>query len=1155
MKHADFVHLHTHTQYSLLDGACKLEDLVKLAHDFKMPALAITDHGNMFGAIEFYCLAQERGIKPIIGAELYVAPASRFEKTSRGINEASFHIILLARDEEGYRNLMNLVSIGYLEGFYYRPRIDKEVLSKYAKGLIALTACLKGELAHSILNGKREFAREQAGQLQEILGRDNFYFELQDNLIPEQKRLNKELLIFSKELSIPVVATNDVHYLHKRDARAHEVLLCLQTQTTLSDENRLKFQTEEFYFKSPNEMFELFTEIPQAISNTKAIAEKCNLELRFDQVHLPKYDVPEGMDESTFLRKLCDEGVKKRYSGYNEQIKERLNHELRVIEGADFTSYFLLVWDFVRFAKERKIPVGPGRGSAAGSLVSFVLGITDIDPLRYNLIFERFLNPERISLPDIDIDFCYERRGEVIDYVTKKYGSDKVAQIITFGTMAARAVVRDVGRVMGMSYSEVDRIAKLIPSDPNINLKRALQLEPQLKSLYDKDPRIKSLIDTSQALEGLTRHASTHAAGVVISKEPLTNYIPLFKTSDNQITTGYAMWSLEKIGLLKMDFLGLRTLTVMDEAVKIIKRTKNKAIDISNIPLDDKKTFKMLSRAESLGVFQLESSGMRDLLRKLKPEQFEDVVALLALFRPGPLGSGLVEEFIKRKHGELPIKYIHPKLEPILKDTYGVILHQDQIMVIGMELAGFSFGQADILMKAIGKKQPGRMEQLREDFLKGATKAGISSRIAEQIFTLMSHFTGYGFNKSHTTAYAMIAYQTAYLKANYPVEFMTALLTSEKDNTDKIAQYIEEAKKMGIKVLPPDVNESYAKFTVVGDSIRFGLSAVKNVGQGAIDSIVKSRQINGKFLSFYDFCERVDSRLVNRKVIESLIKCGAFDSFGFYRSQLIASLDKILEVAESLTKDRQNGQLSFFDNVADLEGFEKNFHEMPKIAEWPESQLLAYEKEMIGFYITGHPLARYQKLLKTYSNAFIAELGTLSNGKQVILGGVITKVRNTITKKRGERMAILRLEDLSGDVEVLVFPKAYVKSASAIKEDKIVFIKGKLDLREESPKLIASEIVPIEEVHERFAGGIIINLITSGLKEDNLRELRQILEKSPGKTPVFLNFSDHQGRQVKMRINSAIKVKLTQDLISKLKKRYGENAVSFEVSLDNVSTL
>ena len=1155
MKHADFVHLHVHTQYSLLDGACKLKNLVNVAHDFKMPALAITDHGNMFGAIEFYCLARDKGIKPIVGVELYIAPASRFEKSARGISETAYHILLLAKDEDGYRNLIKLVSIGYLEGFYYRPRIDKEVLSQHSKGLIGLSACLKGEIASSILKGKKDYAREVAGQLQEIFGRDNFYFELQDNFIAQQKKVTRELLILSKELSIPVVATNDVHYLRKEDAMSHEALLCLQTQTTLDDENRFKFQTEEFYLKSPEEMAKLFSDIPQAISNTIIIAEKCNLEFRFDKVHLPKYELPQGIDENIFLRELCDEGIKKLYGGYNEQIRNRLEHELKVIEGAGFTSYFLLVWDFVKFAKEKGIPVGPGRGSAAGSLVSYVLGITAIDPIRYKLIFERFLNPERISLPDIDIDFCYGRRDEVINYVTKKYGSDKVAQIITFGTMAARAVVRDVGRVMSMSYSEVDKIAKLIPSDLHMTLKKALQLEPRLKALYDENPQIKNLIDTSQTLEGLTRHASTHAGGVVISKDPLTNHVPLFKTSDNQIITGFSMDSLKKIGLLKMDFLGLRTLTVMDETVKIIKRTQNKIVNISNIPLDDKKTFEMLSRAESLGVFQLESSGMRDLLRKLKPEAFEDIVALLPLFRPGPLGSGLVDEFIKRKHGQVPIKYIHPKLEPILKDTYGVILYQDQIMVIGIELAGFSFAQADILMRAIGKKQPEVMEQLREDFLKGAINQGVSSKIAEQIFTLMSHFTGYGFNKAHGTAYAMIACHTAYLKANYPVEFMTALLSSEKDNTDKIAQYIEETKRMGIKVLAPDVNESFARFTVVGDAIRFGLSAVKNVGQAAIDSIVKIRQIKGKFSSFYDFCEKNDSRSVNRKVIESLIKCGAFDSFRFHRSQLIASLDNVLEVAGSIAKDRQSGQLSFFDNIKSRNGFAGNFYEMPQIEEWSESQRLAYEKEMIGFYITGHPLACHQKILNTYSNASTVNLGEFNNGKEVTLGGVLSRVRNTVTKKKGERMAILKLEDLNGDVEVLVFPKAYAKNASFIKEDKIVFITGRLDLRENPPKIIASEIVPIENAHEKFASGIIISLVTSGLKEDSLNKLREVLEKNPGRMPVFLNLSTPDGRQIKIKLNSTIKVRIKQELIAKLKEMYGEDAINFKVSLDNPNTL
>ncbi|MFH1856170.1 MAG: DNA polymerase III subunit alpha [Candidatus Omnitrophota bacterium] len=1151
MKHADFVHLHTHTQYSLLDGACRLKDLVDRANEFKMPSLAITDHGNMFGAIEFYSMAKGAGIKPIIGAELYMAPESRFDKSSRVGEGTAFHIILLAKNMRGYQNLMKLVSTGFVEGFYYKPRIDKEILAKHCEGLIALTACLKGEIPSAILRGKKDYAVKLAGELNEMFGKGNFYFEIQHNLIPEQDKLNKELISLSKTLSIPLAATNDIHYLRKEDARAHEILLCLQTQTKLTDEKRLKFQTDEFYFKSPDEMKRVFAEVPEAILNTVVIAEKCGLELEFGKVHLPKYDTPAGMNEGAFLRKLCEEGVEKRFGECTPQIKNRLEHELKVIEGAGFNGYFLLVWDFVHFAKQQKIPVGPGRGSAAGSLVAYVLGVTDIDPLKYDLVFERFLNPERISFPDIDIDFCYERRDEVIKYVTEKYGQDKVAQIITFGTMAARGVIRDVGRVMDMSYGDVDKIAKLVPADPNMNLDKALQLEPQLKSLYDGDPAIKSLINTSKALEGLTRHASTHAAGIIISRDALDEYIPLFKTPDGQLTTGYAMGSLEKLGLLKMDFLGLRTLTVMDETVKIIKRTKDKEIDLFSLPLDDKKTFKLLSKSESLGVFQLESTGMRDLLRKLKPEQFEDIVALLALFRPGPLGSGLVEEFIKRKHGEVPIEYPHPKLESILKETYGVLLHQDQIMVIGIKLAGFSFGQADILMRAIGKKQPEKMQQMKEDFLKGAVAGGIKPETAEEIFTLMAHFTGYGFNKSHTTAYAMIAYQTAYLKANYGVEFMTALLSSEKDNTSKIAQYIEESKRMGIKILPPDVNESYAKFTVVGNSIRFGLSAVKNVGAGAIESIVNSRKEKGKSSSFTDFCERIDSRLVNKKVMESLIKCGAFDGFGPHRSQLMAGLDNALNSADSVAKDRQKGQLSFFDGENPGENFKRDFYEVPQIEEWPEAQRLAYEKEMIGFYITGHPLERYQKALKTYNTSSIAGLSELSDGKEVIVGGVISRVRNTVTKKKGEKMAILRLEDLNADVEVLVFPRSYAENAPFIKEDEIVFIRGKLDAREEVRKVIASDIIPIKNMHEKFANGLIVNLTAPGLQEKDLHALNEVLKESPGSVAVFLNLDSPNGRQVKIKLSPSVKVKITQKLIFKLKELYGEEAVSFRAPSKN----
>ncbi|OGW75893.1 MAG: DNA polymerase III subunit alpha [Omnitrophica bacterium RBG_13_46_9] len=1146
-KHTDFVHLHVHTQYSLLDGACRLPELIDLAIRLKMPACAITDHGNMFGVIEFYHKAQSKGLKPIIGCEIYLAPESRFEKSSHGIQEASYHLVLLAKDEVGYRNLMKLVSIGYLEGFYYRPRIDKEVLAKYNDGLIGLSACLKGEIPHLILSGEIEAAKRTADQLRHILGKGNFYLELQDNGINDQVKVNKGLIKISKDLDIPLVATNDVHYLSKEDAKAHDALLCIQTQTTLDDPNRMKFQTDEFYFKPAEIMKKAFDDAaPSAISNTIEIAEKCNLELDFSKIHLPQYNVPEGMSREEYLKKLVDEGLKKRYDRIDAVIEDRVKHELRIIQNSGYTSYFLIAWDFVNFAKSKDIPVGPGRGSAAGSVVSYALGITDIDPLRYGLIFERFLNPERITMPDIDIDFCYERRNEVIDYVINKYSKNNVAQIITFGTMMAKGVVRDVGRVMGMPYADVDKIAKLIPNDLAITLERALQLEPELGNLYKNDANIMRLIDVSRKLEGLTRHASTHAAGVVISENDLTNYVPLFETSDGQITTGVPMTSLEKIGLLKMDFLGLRTLTVINKTTKVVKRIQSRDIDIERIPLNDKKTFELLANAETIGIFQLESSGMRDLLKKLKPEKFEEIIALLALFRPGPIGSGMLDDFIRRKHKKSAIKYDHPKLEPILKQTYGIIIFQEQIMRIASELAGFSLAKADTLRRAISKKIPEVMAEARKDFVSGALERDVDEETANKIFNQIEYFAGYGFNLSHSAAYAMISYRTAYLKSNFPVEFMTALLTSERDNTDKIALYISEAIRMNIKILPPDANESFSHFTVVEAGIRFGLGAVKNVGQSAIDSIISSRERFGRFKSIYDFTQRVDSRLVNRKVVESLIKCGAFDSLGLYRSQQIAILDKALEVADGVQKDKLNGQFSFFDAFDMQEGFKKTFQEVPDIPEWTENQLLSYEKEMLGFYITKHPLARFEELLKTYSTCGIASLSTLKDAETVHLGGIISKAKITTTRKTGEKMAIVNLEDLTGAVETLVFPRSFQKFSNLIRVDSMVFISGKLNLREEEPKLIVDEIIPLEEVKSKFTKAVLIKLSTPGLEKSILDNLKNILSRHRGKTPVLFNFQEPNGKRVSISAGARFCVAPDNLLLKEIENLCGSGSVGFK---------
>jgi len=1118
-----------------------------MAADYRMPALAITDHGNMFGAIEFYKTCIEAGVKPIIGCEIYVAPDSRLNKTASISEERAYHFTLLAKNETGYKNLMKLVSIGFLEGFYYKPRIDMEILAKYSSGLIGLSGCLKGQVAKHLSSGKFDEAVKIASAYKEILSPENFYIEIMDNSLPEQKKINKHLVELAKKINVGLVCTNDVHYLKKQDAYAHEALLCIQTQTMLDDPNRMKLATDEFYFKSPDEMKALFNELPQALSNTMEICNKCNVELDFTKTYLPHYKPPEGITRDKYLESLVTEGLKKRYKNIDDKLKQRVDMELSVISKSGYISYFLIVWDFVNYAKQRGIPVGPGRGSAAGSVVSYALGITDIDPLKYDLIFERFLNPDRVSLPDIDIDFCYERRSEVIEYVVQKYGKDNVAQIITFGTMQARAVVRDVGRVMSIPYADVDKIAKLIPAELDMSLEKALEIEPELEKLYKSNSQIRQLIDTAKVLEGLSRHASTHAAGVVISEKPLTEHIPLYKASDEeQITTGFPMDSLEKIGLLKMDFLGLRTLTVIDETIKLVKKTRGIDINIDDILVDDKKTFDLLAKSETFGVFQLESSGMRDLLKKLCPTTFEDIIALLALYRPGPIGSGMLDDFIKRKHGHVKIVYDHPALEPILKETYGIVVYQEQVMRIASALSGFSLSQADSLRRAMAKKHPEVMEKMRVNFVEGAVKKGVNKKIAEKVFGFIEYFAGYGFNKSHSNAYAMISYRTAYLKANFPIEFMTALLTSERTNTDKIVIYIEEAERMGIKVLPPDVNESDLKFTVVSGNIRFGLSAVKNVGEGAIESIISAREKAGKFTSLYNFCENIDARLVNKKVLESLIKCGAFDCFKLFRSQLAAILDKAMEIAGGIQKDRSRGQLSFFDNIKTKQSdFKTDFTDIPDIKEWPESQLLSFEKQMLGFYVTGHPLAKFEKILKTFSTLNTARLKEGTENQSMSIGGIISRLKNTVTKKSNEKMAIMILEDLEGTVEVLVFPSSYQNFGKYVRKDAIVFVKGRLSLREEHPKIIADEVIPLEQAQQKYTTGLVIKLYTTGLEEESLYFLKDMLAKYHGEVPVYIDFAMSEGRKTTVELGVDYYIEPKEELLHEIEDKFGSDVVSF----------
>jgi len=1149
--HSDFVHLHLHTSYSLLDGACKIPELVQRAVELKFPALAMTDHGNLFGAIEFYETCMRAGIKPIIGVEGYLAPKSRLDRDPHTAHDPLSHLVLLARDEEGYQNLLQLVTIGYLEGFYYKPRFDLESLAAHAKGLLALSSCLKGVLNVYLIQEQYDRAKAMAGQLRDIVGEGNFYVELQNHGMSQQQQVLPLLVRLARELDLPTVATNDVHYLRKEHASAHDTLMAIQTQTTIHNPNRMRYEPEEFYVKSAEEMQARFAEFPEALRNTITIAERCNLELDFRATHLPKYEPPAGKTQDEHLAELCQEGLRHRYGEEpTTDVQARLTQELQVIKHSGFASYFLVVWDFVRFAKERGIPVGPGRGSAAGSVVSYVLRITDIDPLKYGLFFERFLNPERVSLPDIDIDFCFERRPEVIEYVINKYGKGNVAQIITFGTMQAKAVIRDVGRAMDLPYLDVDRIAKLVPNELDISLQRALEQAPELRARYEREPQIRQLIETGQILEGLTRHASTHAAGMVIADKPLINYMPLFKTSDGQITTGFAMDALETVKVLKIDLLGLRTLTVLSKTCELIQHTRHQALRCEEMPLDDAATFALLSRAESMGLFQLESPGMRDLLKKLRPERFEDLAALLALYRPGPIGSGMLDDFIKRKRGDLTIKYDHPLLEPILKETYGIILYQEQVMQIASQLAGFSLAQADLLRRAMGKKIPEVMTQARATFLDGCRKHGIHQRIAEKIFNLMEYFSGYGFNKAHSTAYAMISYRTAYLKAHYPIEFMTALLTSEIGNTDKIVQYIEEAKRMGLVILPPDINASCATFTIAGPAvIRFGLTAVKNIGEGAIEAIVNTRTQQGMFTRLSDFCERVDAHHVNRKTIESLIKCGAFDTLGCHRAQLMQTLERTLEQASVLHRDRTRGQLSFFGTSAAPSSdtaFATATQEMSSVREWPENQRLAYEKELLGFYITGHPLAWCAPLLERFSSIVAKDLPSRSHDELVTIGGIVTRVRHTTTKKTNERMAIGVLEDLTGEVELLVFPAAYPKVGQYLVPNALIFVEGRLNLREDRPKLVVQHITPGDQVERQMSHSIEIAVLTPGLDEAVLEELQTILRSAPGDVSVFVTMATPKTNRVKLQLGAAWRVEPRPELITALEELVGKGQVTLK---------
>jgi len=1152
MKHAEFVHLHVHTQYSLLDGMIRLEDLFQKAREYKMPAVAITDHGNMFGAIDFYQRAYNYGIKPIIGAELYVAPKSRFEK-SYAPGETAHHLIVLVKNMQGYKNLMKLTSAGFLEGFYYRPRVDKELLKECSEGLIAASACLHGEINNFILKGRIDEAKTAVRTYQTIFGEEDFFLELMQNGLPDQNIANQTLIEISKDLSIPLIATNDCHYLNRDHAEAHDVLLCIQTGKTIEDKDRMSLGTDQFYFRSPQEMYELFDHIQKAVSNTVEIAKKCNLSLELNKFYLPKFEV-KNPDETldNYLERKAREGLEKRYpeilkdqEGNEEEIKakyeKRLTEELDMIKAMGFAGYFLIVSDFVKHAKHNDIPVGPGRGSAAGSLVAYATRITNIDPIRYGLFFERFLNPDRITMPDIDIDFCQEGRDEVIRYVTEKYGKDKVSQIITFGKMQAKSVIRDVGRALNIPYSEVDRIAKLVPNVLDITLETALKAEPRLQNEAKKDPKIEKLLAFSRILEGLNRHASKHAAGVVISDVPLVERVPLCVPKD-EIVSQYSMNDIQTVGLTKFDFLGLKTLTVIKNAIKFIRQSYNITLDIDDIPLDDKQTYELLMRGETDGVFQLESDGMKEIMINMKPDHIEDVIALIALYRPGPMK--MVPEFIARKQGKTKITYELPELKGILKETYGIILYQEQVMQIASVIGNYTMAEADTLRKMMSKKKPEDMEKEKPKFVEGAKKQKINENKARKIWEQMETFAEYGFNKSHSTAYAMISYQTAYLKAHYPVAFMAALLTSEKDNRDKIIKHMSTCKDMGISILPPDINESEKDFSISGENIRFGLGAVKNVGDTAINSIIEARK-KGKFTSFMDFLTRIDLRRTNKRVLESLIKCGAFDSLCHKRRQLMHYFEEMIEEAQRQQKELQSAQASFFEqfDAANSPNNAGSVYEIPDLPEWEQKELLSMEKEALGFYITSHPLLRYADHLGLVTNANSGNLSTKKDKDSVTIAGVVSSFSERQTKKK-EIMCNIILEDLQGSANVIFWADTYSKYYAILHEDEPLVISGIIDMGDESVKIIAQEVTPLHKALEKPYKYVRFIIDANKILPETIKSLKDTIKKYRGHYESYMHIINGKSETI-IYLGDDCRLDINENLRKETDRILGEGATIY----------
>ena len=1149
-----FVHLHCHTDYSLLDGACEIGQLMDLVVQQKMPAIAMTDHGNLFGAVEFYNKAKEKGVQPVIGCEVYVSQQGLATRTD---SDRYNHLVLLCETQEGYRNLLKLVSTSFLEGFYYKPRIDKNLLAQHSKGLIAMSACLRGDINETIMANRYEEAKRLAYGYADMFGKENFFLEIQDHGLDQDKVVVPQIHRLSQETRIPLVATNDSHYMRKEDARAHEILLCIQTGKTMSDPQRMRFTQPEFYLKTRDEMLAMFGELEEALDRTWDIAQRCQVNLEKVKEPFPKFDVPAEHTTDTYFEYVARQGFEKRRTRLESLRKagalkhdlaeyvERLEREIRMIQQMKFAGYFLIVWDFIRFAKSRGIPVGPGRGSAAGSLVSYSMDITDIDPLENGLLFERFLNPERISMPDIDIDFHTRRRGEVIQYVTEKYGREQVAQIITFGTLGARTAIKDVGRVLDISFGDVDRITKLIPNQLNIKLKEALHQEPAIEEAARKDPRLKEVLEVAVKLEGMARNASMHAAGVVISPVPLQQLVPLYKTNKDEIVTQYDMVGLEKLSLLKMDFLGLTTLDIIQDAMALIEQNRGVKLVMEDIPLDDGPTYQIFCKAFTSGIFQFESPGMRDILRKYQPSRIEDLCALNALYRPGPIQGGMIDDFIDGKHGRKQVTYDFPDLKEVLEETYGVIVYQEQVMQISNRLAGYSLGDADILRRAMGKKKPEEMAAQRERFLQGAKQKGLSQKKVEKVFDLMEKFAGYGFPKAHSAAYAYLAYITAYLKANYPLEFLSALLTSEMGNTDKVVKYINECREMGIAVLPPDVNSSGKDFAPDGQGIRMGLCAVRSVGAAGADSIIEARRTGGSFQSLYDLCERVDLASVNRRVLENFIKCGAMSSLGGNRAQLTAMLDTAMESGQRAWKDRESGQAGLFGMVADQPAHAE--HPLPPLPDWTPQQKLASEKEVIGIYVTGHPLDAYSDKVAELSTHSTETLEGLERGAEVAICGILTGIVRK-RNKEGKLWAAMRLEDRTGSVEAMVFTTQYDRLLAALVEDQAVLVRG-LALPEENapPKISVQDIVPLDVARVNLPTLISIRIpVGSNGSIDKAEALHQLFARKRGETEVRLRLE--KPRDFSVILDVTPKVRPDKEFWAEVERICGSESVEILAS-------